>query len=101
MKGKSLVTAQRKQAMHSKILLSVALVLATASAAAAAPHKQAVRHQTATARHLPAATYLRTSSARFSGNESCYFKIQTIGDEEGNGITPTNYSCRRLNPRRS
>ena len=50
---------------NSKITLSVALVLATASAAAAAP-KQAVRHQTATARQLPAGTDLDTGSARFS-----------------------------------
>jgi hypothetical protein len=79
--GKSLVTTQRKQDMltNSKIVLSVALVLATASAAAAVPQKQAVRHQTATARQLHAATYLRISSARFSGsvNGSGYMKIQT------------------------
>jgi hypothetical protein len=91
--------AQRKQAMltNSKIALSIAVVLATASAAAAAPHKHAVRHQTATARHLPTASYLGTSSARFSGsvNESCYFKIQDIGNEDSNGFTPTDYNCRQ------
>jgi hypothetical protein len=31
----------------------------------------------------------------------CCLKIQTIGNRESNGITPTNYSCRRLNPGRS
>jgi hypothetical protein len=84
---------------NSKIALSIAIVLATASAAAAAPHKSAVHHQTATARHLPAASYLRTGSARFSGNESCYFKFQTIGNEDSNGFTPTNYNCRRVTRR--
>jgi hypothetical protein len=87
---------------NSKIALSVALVLATASAAAAAPHKSAVHHQTATARHLPAASYLDTRSAA-SGEavnsiNPCYFKIQTIGNREGNGITPRNYSCIRRTP---
>ena len=87
---------------NSKFVLSLALVLATASAAAAAP-KPAVHHQTATARHLPAASYLRTSSARFSGsaNESCYFKIQDIGNEDSNGFTPTDYNCRQFTPGRS
>ena len=87
---------------NSKIALSIAIVLATASAAIAAP-KHWVRHQTATARHLPAASYLRTSSARFSGsvNESCYFKIQDIGHEDSNGFTPTDYNCRPFSPGRS
>jgi hypothetical protein len=104
--GKPLVTAQRKQTMltNSKIALSVALVFATASAAAAAP-KPAVHHQTATARHLPAASYLRTGSAR-SGDlvnsaNPCYFKIQTIGNEDSDGFTPTDYNCRQLAPGRS
>ena len=91
---------------NSKIALSVALVLATASAAIAAP-KHAVRHQTAVARQVPAnaylsfarhqGTYLGAGSARASGsvNESCYLKIQDIGNEEGNGFTPTSYSCAR------
>ena len=90
---------------NSKIALSVALVLASASAAAAAPHKQAVRHQTATARHLPANANLDVGSTRFSDPVNsvnpCYFKIQTIGNREGDGFTPTNYNCRRLNPSRS
>ena len=30
---------------------------------------------------------------RASVNESCYLKIQDIGNEEGNGFTPTSYSC--------
>jgi hypothetical protein len=89
---------------NSKIELSVALVLATASAAVAAP-KPAVRHQTATARHLPTASYLRTGSARSgdsvnSGNP-CYFEIQTIADEESNGERPPSYTCVRHTPGRS
>ena len=87
---------------NSKIALSVALVLATASAAAAAP-KPAVRHQTATARQLTAGTDLDTGSARFSdpvnsATNPCYFKIQSIGNREGNGITPRNYNCVRRTP---
>jgi hypothetical protein len=88
----------------SKIALSVALVLATASAAIAAP-KHAVRHQTTVARQVSAGAYLSfarrqnldVGSARASGsaNESCYLKIQDIGNEEGNGVTPTSYSCAR------
>ena len=95
----------------SKIALSVALVLATASAAIAAP-KHAVRHQTTVARQvptgaylsfarterqLPTGTYLGVGSARASGsvNESCYLKIQDIGIEEENGVRPTSYSCAR------
>ena len=89
---------------NSKIALSVALVLATASAAAAAP-KQAVRYQTATARQLPAGTDLDTGSARFSdpvnsATNPCYFKIQSIGNREGNGVTPRNFSCVRRTPGR-
>ena len=91
---------------NSKIALSVALVLATASAAIAAP-KHAVRHQPTVAQQVPAGaylsfarhqgTYLGVGSARASGsvNESCYLKIQDIGNEEGNGFTPTSYSCAR------
>ena len=89
---------------NSKIALSVALVLATASAAIAAP-KHAVRHQTTAARQVPAGAYLSfarhpdlgVGSARASGsvNESCYVKIQDIGNEEGDGIRPRSYSCRR------
>ena len=91
---------------NSKIALSVALVLATASPAIAAP-KHAVRHQTTVARQVPAGaylsfarhqgTYLGVGSARASAsvNESCYLKIQDIGNEEGNGFTPTSYSCAR------
>ena len=90
----------------SKIALSVALVLATGSAAIAAP-KHAVRHQTTVAQQVPAGaylsfarhqgTYLGAGSARASGsvNGPCYLKIQDIGNEEGNGITPTSYNCAR------
>ena len=91
---------------NSKIALSVALVLATASAAIAAP-KQAVRHQTTVAQQVPTGAYLSfarqqgtyrgVGSAHASGsvNESCYLKIQDIGNEEGNGVTPTDYNCVR------
>ena len=91
---------------NSKIALSVALVLATASAAIAAP-KHAVRHQTTVARQVPTGAYLSfarhqgtdlgVGSARASDsvNEPCYLKIQDIGNEEGNGFTPTSYSCAR------
>jgi hypothetical protein len=88
-----------------KIALSVALVLATASAAIAAP-KHAVRRGTTAA--VPANAYLSfarhqggtdlgAGPARASGstNESCYVKIQDIGNEEGDGIRPRSYSCRR------
>ena len=88
---------------NSKLALSVALVLATASAAAAAPNP-AVRHQTATARQLLAGTDLDTGSARFSepvnSGNPCYFKIQSIGNREGNGVTPRNFSCVRRTPGR-
>jgi hypothetical protein len=91
---------------NSKIALSVALVLATASAAIAAP-KHAVRHQTTAAQQVPAGaylsfarhqgTYLGVGSARASSsvNESCYLKIQDIGIDEENGVRPTSYSCAR------
>ena len=76
---------------NSKIVLSLALVLATASGAIAAPHKPAVHHQTATARHLPANANLDTRSAASGESVNsvnpCYLKIQTIGNREGNGIT--------------
>ena len=91
---------------NSKIALSVALVLATASSAIAAPW-HAVRHQTTVARQVPAGaylsfarhqgTYLGVGSARASDsvNESCYLKIQDIGIDESNGVRPTSYSCDR------
>jgi hypothetical protein len=92
---------------NSKIALSVALVLATASAAIAAP-KHAVRHQTTVTRQVPAdtylsfarhqgGTYLGVGSARASGsaNEPCYLKIQDIGIDANNGVRPTSYSCAR------
>jgi CYTH domain-containing protein len=57
----------------SKIALSVALVLATASAAVAAP-KHAVRHQTAVERQVPANPWLSFGSVRpaNSANEPTY-----------------------------
>jgi hypothetical protein len=61
---------------NSKIALSVALVLATASAAIAAP-KHAVRYQTTIARQVPAGAYLSfagparaSSSTKASGQNS-------------------------------
>ena len=82
---------------NSKIALSVALVLATASAAIAAP-KHAARHQTTVARQVPAGAYLsfaRQGVGSVRANESCYLKIQDIGIDEENGVRPTSYSCAR------
>ena len=71
---------------NSKIALSVALVLATASAAMAAP-KHAVRHQTALERQVPAGAYLSFGSVRptNSANEPSNMKIQDIGLKESIG----------------
>ena len=75
----------------SKIGLSLALVLATASAATAAP-KHPVRQRSATVhsamvRQLPASSYLSFGSAAGAGRvaEPTYMRIQTIGNkwEEG------------------
>ena len=68
---------------NSKIALSVALVLATASAAVAAP-KHPVRHQTAVERQVPASAWLSFGSVRpaNSANEPTYMKIQDIGIKE-------------------
>ena len=68
---------------NSKIALAVALVLATASAAVAAP-KHAVRHQTPT---VPAGTYLSFASVRATNsvNEPAYMKIQNQGIRDGDG----------------
>jgi hypothetical protein len=59
---------------NSKIALAVALVLATASAAVAAP-KHPVRHQTPTVQQVPASTY------QSSANQ-LYMTIQDIGIRE-------------------
>ena len=67
---------------NSKIALSLALVLATASAALAAP-KHTVRHQASIARQVPAGTYL--SLARAAGSEPSYMKIQDQGFRENLG----------------
>ena len=71
---------------NSKIALSVALVLATASAAVAAP-KHAVRHQTPTVQQVPADAYLSVASAprTNSVNEPAYMKIQDQGIRDGDG----------------
>jgi hypothetical protein len=68
---------------NSKIALSVALVLATASAAVAAP-KHTVRLQTTTVQQVPAGTYLsfalvpRTNSV----TEPAYIQIQDQGNRD-------------------
>jgi hypothetical protein len=68
---------------NSKFALSLALVLATASAAMAGP-KHAVRHQTAIQRQVPASTYLSFGSVRSTGsvNEPTYMTIQDIGNRD-------------------
>src|SRR5215467_12005212 len=75
-------SAQRRQTMltNLKIALAVALVLATASAALAAP-KHPVRHQTAVERQVPASALLSFGSARSTGsvNQPLYITIQDIG----------------------
>jgi hypothetical protein len=70
----------------SKIGLSLALVLATASAATAAP-KHPVRGRSATVhsamvRHLPASSYLSFGSTALQVIEPTYMRIQTIGIKE-------------------
>ena len=72
----------------SKIGLSLALVLVTASAATAAP-KHPVRGRSATVhsamvRRLPASSYLSFGSAAGAGRaiEPTYMRIQTIGIKE-------------------
>jgi hypothetical protein len=81
-------TPQRRQATltNLKIALSVALVLATASAASAAP-KQAVRHPTTIQQHFPANVYLSFGSARPTNSvkEPSNMKIRDIGFRESLG----------------
>jgi hypothetical protein len=71
---------------NSKIALSVALVLAAASAAVAAP-KHPVRHQTPTVQQVPADAYLSFASAprTNSAAEPSYMKIQDQGIRDGDG----------------
>jgi hypothetical protein len=71
---------------NSRIVLSVALVLATASTALAAP-RHAVRHHTSIARHVPANAYLSLATVRPSNfrNEPTYMRIQDIGFREYTG----------------
>ena len=71
---------------NSKIALAVALVLATASAAIAAP-KHPVRHQTPTVQQVPAGTYLSFASVRATNsvNQPAYMKIQDQGIRDGDG----------------
>ena len=68
---------------NSKIALSVALVLATASASIAAP-KHTVRHPSTIARQLPASTYLSLAAVRSTNTvkEPSYMKIQDQGFRE-------------------
>jgi hypothetical protein len=72
--------------MLTKIALSVALALATSSAAFAAP-KHSVRHQTPTVQQVPAGTYLSVASVRATNsvNEAAYMKIQDQGIRDGDG----------------
>ena len=65
---------------NSKIALSVALVLATASAAVAAP-KLPVRHQTPTVQQVLAASVRAINSV----NQPAYMKIQDQGIRDGDG----------------
>ncbi|HEY7296762.1 MAG TPA: hypothetical protein VH684_02400 [Xanthobacteraceae bacterium] len=67
---------------NSKIALCVALILASASAALAAP-KHAVRHHAAVARQVPANAYLSFASVRPS--EPGNMRIQDIGFKENLG----------------
>ena len=71
---------------NSKIALSVALVLATASVAAAAP-KHPVRHQTPTVQQVPTGAYLSFASASRTNSpaEPSYMKIQDQGIRDGDG----------------
>jgi len=71
---------------HSKIAFSVALVLATASAAVAAP-RHPIRHQTPTVQQVPAGAYLSFASAprTNAANEPAYIKIQDQGIRDGDG----------------
>jgi hypothetical protein len=66
---------------NSKIALSIALVLATASAATAAP-KQAVRNQTTIQQQVPANAYLSFGSVRSTTVKPSNVKIQDIGFNE-------------------
>jgi hypothetical protein len=65
---------------NSKIALSVALVLASASAALAAP-KHPVRHNTAIQRQAPANAYLSFGAVRSTGSakQPPYMTIQDFG----------------------
>src|SRR5215831_17007092 len=69
---------------NSKIALSVALVLATASVAAAAP-KHPVRHQTPTVQHAGAYLSFASASRTNSPAEPSYMKIQDQGIRDGDG----------------
>ena len=71
---------------NSKIALSIALVLATASAALAAP-KHTVRPATKIERQVPANAYLSFGSVRRTNsvNEPSNMKIQDIGFKENLG----------------
>jgi hypothetical protein len=89
----SLTSAQRRQTMltNSKIALSVALVLATASAAVAAP-KHAIRHRNPIERQVSANDWLSFSSERpaNSANEPTYMKIQDIDAATNDRVTQSN-----------
>ena len=69
---------------NSKIALSVALVLATASAALAAP-KKAVPPQATIQQQLPAGTYLSFAAVRSRTSAPSNIKIQDLGYNENLG----------------
>jgi hypothetical protein len=71
----------------SKIALSLALVLGTASAAMATPKHPVHRHQTAVVHQVPAAAYQSFGSARGTGRaqEPLYMHIQDEDLKNSNG----------------
>jgi hypothetical protein len=66
---------------NSKIALSVAFVLATASAALATPKQATVRHQPTIQQQIPANAYMSFGAARstVSVNKPSNMKLQDIG----------------------
>ena len=72
---------------NSKIALSVALVLATASTAMAAPKQATVRHRPTIQHQVPANAYLSFGAVRSTGsvNVPGYMRIQDQGFNESIG----------------
>ena len=73
---------------NSKIALSVALVLATASTALAAPKQGTVHHQPTIEQKVPASTYLSFGAVRSTGSviTPSNQKIQDRGFREDLGL---------------